>query len=288
MSDAPPRFPLPRIEAEPIPAPRLDETALVPLAPEPRLRPRLPLSLIGAGILVLGLPALWAANFIAAQFDRASGLGWLTLAVAIAGFGLIATAILRELRGIFALDTVDRLRAELASGDPSRIKAAAQRWLRTLPDGASLLPAIEAADTPETVLALLRAGPAAALRAGAETLGRNAALQSAAIIAATPSPALDAAALGWRGLRLVRQVAALHGMRPGLFGTLALLRRTALAAASVAVTEAAVNTAAHALLNHPLLTRLLGDVAGAGVAARRMIVLARAAETACSPLPPET
>jgi len=30
-----------------------------------------------------------------------------------------------------------------------------------------------------------------------------------------------------------------------------------------------------------------GDVAGAGVAARRMMVLARAAAAACSPLPPE-
>ncbi len=118
----------------------------------------------------------------------------------------------------------------------------------------------------------------------AEALGRTAALQSAAIVAATPSPAIDALALGWRGLRLVRQVAALHGMRPGLLGTLALLRRTALAAASVAATEMAVNAATHAALNHPLLTRLLGDLAGAGVAARRMIILARAASLACSPV----
>ena len=103
------------------------------------------------------------------------------------------------------------------------------------------------------MLALLRAGPAGALRDAGRRAGRNAALQSAAISPPCRRPALDALPLGWRGMRLVRQVAALHGMRPGLLGTLALLRRTALSAASVAVTEVAVNTAAHALLNHPLL-----------------------------------
>jgi putative membrane protein len=46
----------------------------------------------------------------------------------------------------------------------------------------------------------------------------------------------------------------------------------------------AVNAATHALFAHPLLRHLAGDVAGAGVAVRRMIVLARAAAAACSPL----
>jgi hypothetical protein len=38
-----------------------------------------------------------------------------------------------------------------------------------------------------------------------------------------------------------------------------------------------VNAATHAMVSHPLLRHVAGDVAGAGVAARRMIVLARAA-----------
>ncbi len=278
-------LPEPRIEVEEAAASRLAAVPLPP-APQPALPPRLPLTLAGLLLLLIGLPALWTADFVAAQFDRAGGLGWLTLAVAVAGFGMIGAAVLRELRGLFSLGTVDRLRAALASGEAARVRAAARHWARMLPDGAAVLPALEAADTPDSVLALLRAGPGARLRTAAEALGRDAALQSAAMVAAVPSPAFDGLALAWRGLRLVRQVAALHGLRPGLFGTLALLRRTALAAASVAAAEMAVNAAAHGLLNHPLLAKVLGDVAGAGVAARRMIVLARAAEAACTPLPP--
>jgi putative membrane protein len=282
MTETPTRV-QPRIEMEAEPAPRL-EAPLVPLTPEPRLPPRVPLTLVGALLLALGLPALWTADFVADQFSRGAALGWLTLALALAGFGLMGVAILRELRGLLAFGTVDRLRADLASGEASRIRAAGGRWVRGLPDEAGVLPALAAIETPEAMLALLRAGPGEMLSRRADALSRTAALQSAAIVAATPSPALDALTVGWRGLRLVRQIAALHGMRPGLLGTLALLRRTALAAASVAATEMAVNTAAHAALSHPLLSHALGEVAGAGVAARRMVVLGRAANRACSPL----
>jgi hypothetical protein len=91
------------------------------------------------------------------------------------------------------------------------------------------------------------------------------------------APALAVLLVAWRGLRLVRQVAVLHGMRPGLLGTLGLVRRTMLAAGLVAGTEAALNAAAHAALSNPFLAHAFGEMAAAGVAARRMILLARAA-----------
>jgi putative membrane protein len=40
------------------------------------------------------------------------------------------------------------------------------------------------------------------------------------------------------------------------------------------------------VLSNPLLAHVFGDMAGAGVAARRMILLARASAAACSPVPP--
>ncbi|MEO9188841.1 MAG: DUF697 domain-containing protein [Acetobacteraceae bacterium] len=267
-------------------APRLEPLPAVLAVSVPPRRRRLPAVLLGTGVLALGFPVLWATWLISALFDRTAWLGWTGIAVMAVGFGLVSAGIGRELRGLAVLRRVDRLRADLASGETARVAAAARRWVETLPEHTALLPAIAVADTAESVLALLRAGPGAALLDGADALGRNAAFQAGAIVAATPSPALDALTVGWRGVRLVRQIAALHGMRPGVAGTLALLQRTAIAAASVAATQFAVNAAAHAVVSHPLLRHLLGDVAGAGVAARRMIVLARATAEACSPLPP--
>jgi putative membrane protein len=241
-------------------------------------------ALAGAVILGLGIPVLWTAWLVSALFDRGSVLGWVGLVGMLAGLSLIGVSMGRELQGLAALRRVDQLRADLASGEAERVAKAAQRWMEGLPQHGAMLPALAAADSPEAVLALLRSGPAQTLRDGTDVLGRTAAIQSVAIIAATPAPALDALTVGWRGVRLIRQVAALHGMRPGILGTLALLQKTAMAAATVAATEMAVNAATHAIIAHPLLRHLAGDVAGAGVAARRMIVLARAAATACSPL----
>ena len=275
--------PEPFLLLEPEPAPRLEAVPAQLSTAEPVRWLRSP-TLTGAAILGIGIPVLWALWLVSALFDRWGTLGWAGLVILVCGIGLIGVGMGRELRGLAALRRVDQLRAEFASGEAERVQRAARRWLQGLPQHSGILPALAAADTPETVLALLRSGPAQALQDATEVLGRTAALQSVAIVAATPSPAMDVLTVGWCGVRLIRQVAALHGMRPGIMGTLSLLQKTALAAATVAAAEIAVNAATHAMVSHPLLRHLAGDVAGAGVAARRMIVLARAAAVACSPI----
>jgi putative membrane protein len=276
----PPPFPLPRIEPETGRAARLaiapEASTGVAALPEPGAStdPRwgMPLLVLsGFAVLALGLAGLQTGNFVAAQFARSVVLGWLTLAVAGAGFGLILAGIWRELRGLAALQGVDRRRRS----------PAARRWL------GMVLPALDALNDPDSVLPLLRAGVEAGLRRRADALGRRAAMQVVAGMAATPAPSLVVLLISWRGLRLIRQIAALYGLRPGLFGTLGLLRRTATAATAAAVTEVAINSAAHAVLSTPLLTHLAGEMAGGAVAARRMVVLGRAASVACTPLPPD-
>ncbi len=280
MSDG--RIP-PRFEIEDQPSARL-EPEPAPVIAEARAGiGSVALVLGGAVILLLGLAALDVANFVGDQFQRAMWLGWVTLGVAALGFGLILVAIWRELRGLFALNRVDRLRRRLA--DPGTMRQAAHDWLAGLPTDRSVLPAIDAANDPDAIRALLHAGPGLALRVQAQGLGRAAAGQMLAAAAVMPSPALDGLLVAWRGTRLVRQVAALHWLRPGLLGTLALLRRVMTSAATVAATDLAVDATMRALLTGPL-AHLAGDMAAAGVAARRMVVLARVTDAACSPLTP--
>ncbi len=283
------RPPAPRIETEELPAGRLEGALVMAEAAGPARRPWAMPALVlgGAGVLVLGTVVLEAGTLVAETFARNAFMGGAAAGVAATGLGMIGVGFWREGAALAGLRAVDRLRADLA-GDDAVVRARAARiWLRALPDGPALLPAIDAVNDPDAILALLRTGPAAALRVQAEALGRTAALQSLAGVAAMPSPALAALFVAWRGLRLVRQVAALHGLRPGWLATLGLLRRTALSAGAVVGTEVVVNTATHALLSSPLLAHVAGEMAGAGVAARRMVVLARAASVACSPLPLE-
>ncbi len=283
-------WPAPRVETEDLPAPRLEpELAIIePALPVAKRRWGFPtLTLGGATILLLGLAGVESYDIVADAFLRSPILGGIASAVAATGFGMIGLGFWRELAALSALQGVDRLRADLASTDGKRRARAAREWLKELPEGPNLLPAINAINDPDAILALLRSGPAAALRTQADALGRAAAIQSVAGIAAMPSPGLAALFVAWRGLRLIRQVAALHGLRPGLFATIGLLRRTALSASAVAGVEIATNTAAHAVLSSGLLQHVAGEMAGAGVAARRMLVLARAATVACSPVPEE-
>ena len=283
-----PAAPEPYLEYVDTIAPRLLPTPVAEaLPPDPAPRTGTPaLVLAGCAVLAGGFAVLGAANFVADQFARATWLGWTTATIAATGFGLAGTGIWRELRSLLALDRVDRLRADLASGEATRIMDAARIWATRVPAGAGVLPALRTVNDPDAALALLRAGPAQALRDASESLARNAAVQVVAGIAAVPSPSLDVLLVAWRGIRLVRQVAALYGVRPGALGTLALLRRTALSATAVGAAEIAGNTLAHGLLSNPLLAHAIGEAAGAGIAARRMVVLGRAAAAACDPVPP--
>ncbi|MBE7210977.1 MAG: DUF697 domain-containing protein [Gluconacetobacter diazotrophicus] len=283
----------PRIEAERNRADRLelapggaDESLPGTAAREPRWG--LPiLALSGFAVLALGLAALQTGNFVADEFRRSPVLGGMTLVVAVTGFGLILWGIVRELRALAALHAVDRLRADLASADPHRRVAAARRWLARVEGGAALRPALDALNDPDAVIPLLRAGMETGLRARADALGRRAAFGVVAGMAATPAPSLVVLLVSWRAIRLIRQVATLYGLRPSLIGTLSLLRRTVSAATATAVTEVAINAATHAVLSTPLLSHLAGEMAGGAVAARRMVVLGRAAAVACTPLPPD-
>ncbi|MCO6419062.1 DUF697 domain-containing protein [Siccirubricoccus sp. KC 17139] len=292
MSDAePPRGPRIILEEEASgPAPRLDfgwEQAVVPAAAPPPARLSGPVRAVaGLGLLGLGLGALAAGNYVADQFARGPVQGWATLAVVAGGFGLLLSGLWSELRGLAAIRAVDRARAAFARGDLPTSRAEALRWAGSVAEAAPLQPALRQAGSVAELRALLEAGPLPVLEARAAALGRAAAVQGFAVTAVSPSPGLDALVFAWRGVRLVRQVAALHGLRPGLAGTLALLRRVMADAATVAATDIAVDAAARALLSNRLLEQFAGEAAAGAVAARRLLRLARVAAEACRILPP--
>ena len=240
---------------------------------------------IGLSTLLIGFAMLSAGNYVAEQFGRSAPLGWLTLVIALGGFGTIAWAIIREFRALFLLREVDAARAAFARGDLRAAKAHVLAWAAPIPLAAPALPALREAPDLHALRALLESGPLAALDAESRSLGRLAALQGFAATAISPSPSLDALVVGWRGLRLVRQVAALHGMRPGIAATASLLRRAAFAAATVAATEVATDTAVRAVVSNPLVGHVVGEAATGAVAARRLITLARATAAACRILP---
>ena len=107
------------------------------------------------------------------------------------------------------------------------------------------------------------------MRKATHRAGRRAALEGGALIAITPSPALEGAIAALRGAALLRQVASIYGIRPGLMVTCALFRRVVWTAASVSGLELLFQPLADGNLyyNMPFLKHLLAAIPGAGVGA---------------------
>ena len=260
------------------------DVAVAPVAPIDRGWSSMGLAGLGLAVLLLGFSLLEAGNFIAAQFTEGAWLGWVTLAVAVVGFGLVFAALGRELRGYLALGKVDTVRAAHARGDVAALRTALEAWQSRLPEGRARTAGL--AEMPvDTACALVEATTLAPITRDAEALGRAAAVQAFAMTAVSPSPGLDVLVFSWRGIRLVRQVAALHGLRPGIAGTLALLRRVAMDAATVAATDVAVEAMLRGVLSSRIAEHVAGETAAGAVAARRMILLSRATDEACRVLP---
>lgn len=244
------------------------------------------LTLGAAAVLVLlGVVGLLeVANFITAQFSRAPWLGAITVALVAPALAALAWSILREWRGFATLRDVEAIRAGLASEDAARARASARQWLSATGAAPATVEVAMRAQDAATLRALLRAGPVRELEAATTEAGRRAALQVLAATAVSPWPGLDGVIVVWRALRLVREVASLHGMRPGTLGTLRLFRRVTMDAGTVAAADLAVSALAEALFRSPMVGGLAGHTAGAAVAARRMLRLSHAIGQGCRPL----
>ncbi|HEY0420199.1 MAG TPA: YcjF family protein, partial [Acetobacteraceae bacterium] len=244
------------------------------------------LFLIGSGL------ALSMIGFAADQFNRSSILGALT----IVAYSLAAAAIVHgiriEVRSYRRLTVVDQWRSKLQ--DPrcpvDEARLIAQAWLDTI-DYHAISPkithtALKACVSPEEVRATLRHHALEPLRERAQHIARKAGMQGGALVAITPSPALDALIAGLQSLKLIREIGQLYGLRPSASVTMGLMRRAAFTAAGVSGIDLAANAAAeHLFSNAPGIKHLVSASPGAGVAARRLYSFGQAVAEACSLLP---
>jgi len=245
----------------------------------------------GVGLLMLVWVVLSAVNLALAAFVHAPAYGWLAVLALGAAASMIAWAGWTEWRAFRALARVDHLRDLLADDRAALAQAqgAARAWVdrvaRRLADPAAVHQALAAAASVGEVRTVLQHRVAGPLGEAAGQLGTRAAVQVAALVALCPHPALDALLAGWRGLRLIREVASLYGLRPGLLATLALVRRVAVTAAGTAGVELLSQSLSDQLLQRtPLLSHVASAVPGATLAAVRLYRLARISAVACSPL----
>ena len=110
-----------------------------------------------------------------------------------------------------------------------------------------------------------------------------AAAQAFAINAISPTVLLDTLLFAARAMRLIREIAEIYGQRPGLAGTVHLLRRLASGAGLVGAVDV-VGGVIVQQLGGAVLERLSASAAESAYAAQKMARLGLLAMASCRPL----
>ena len=246
-------------------------------------------AMIGIGVLAITWFLVSIGAFVANQFQVSDSFGGLVLAAEALGVGLVGFAGWREWRSVRRLRQTEHLRLALRAGsDFDTVRDEARAWLASVAPRLSNAPATEsalrAAISLEELRAILRNQVAPDLERAARRVGLSAAQQGAAFVALNPHSAWDGIVVGFCGLRVIRQVATIYGLRPGPMVSWALVRGIGRMALETAAADLLAQAATEQMMNMPVLSRLFNAVPGSSVAAIRLHRLALAAARACSPV----
>jgi putative membrane protein len=295
-------------EAEPIQErlrPRIVETGetgrldlRLPVVPEPGLaaeRPRagpspFAIAVAGLGILVVGVAGIDLVQFVDGAFAHGTAVGVLAATAVAAGFGGAGYWLIAELRGLLRLRSAERLRRLIPSALASELKReidAAASILGRDPllreAVASYRAVLEPHHTGKDALDLFSRFVLAPADRLAQAATRRAAGQAFVINAVSPTVLLDTLLFAARATRLIRDIAEIYGQRPGLAGTLHLLRRLAGGAGLVGAVDVLGGVVAQQL-GGAVLERLSASAAESAYAAQKMARLGLVAMALCRPI----
>jgi len=251
-------------------------------------------------ILVGGLLSIGAANWIAAEFERNIIVGSLSAAVIAAGVGGIGYWLTTEIISLKRLRAVEehRIVPEEIGGLPTsqveeRIAeiVEALRALGVEQAMAAFRDAVQPHHSSVQRLELLSGIVLRPLDQRAETAIRRAVISMMGVSAVVPSALGDALIFGFRGLRLIRNIAEIYGHRPGAAGTLHLFKRLLLGTGTVGSADLVGNTVGGLVAQHlsGAMMEKVGEKIGtaaaeSALAGQRMARIGLFAMRACRPI----
>ncbi len=214
------------------------------------------------GVAVLGLIALGlgldAYLLVRDLFAQNVVLGAVGAALAALVAGGLGWMVMRELHALGRLQRIDETRAladrALAENDMKAARLVVGEFDRLYHRRPELAWARSrfrdhdhGAHDPRELLTLLEQQVLLPLDARANAAIGRAARLTAVFTAVVPFAFVDSLAVLWRNLRLVREIAACYGGRPGLIGSATLLRRVMLYMVFAGGIEAGDGVATHVL-----------------------------------------
>jgi putative membrane protein len=271
--------------ALPMPA----ETGVPPL-PAGRSRAPLTVALCGLGLLAVGVVAIDVVQFVAGAFERGAGFGIVAAVAVAAGAGGALYWLVAELQGLMRLRSAERLRRLIPSALAGELKHELDRAGAILARDpllagpvASYRAVLESHHTGGDALELFSRFALAPADRLAQSAIRRASAQAFAINAVSPTVLTDTLFFGARAMRLIREIAEVYGQRPGLAGTIHLLRRLVGGAGLVGAVDV-VGGVLVQQLGGAVLERISANAAESAYAAQKMARLGLVAMALCRPV----
>ena len=261
--------------------------------PSPQTRPSLSpitIAIAGLGILALGWVGIDLVQFVDSAFAHGTGLGVAATAAVAAGCGGAGYWVIAEVRGLWRLRSAEQLRRLIPFAPSSELKteidAAAAILGRDPLLGSAVAQyraAVEAHHSGRDALELFSRFVLAPADRLAEAAIRRAAAQAFAINAISPTALLDTLLFAGRAMRLIRDIAEIYGQRPGLAGTMHLLRRLLGGAGMVGAVDI-VGGVLVQQLGGAVIERISASAAESAYAAQKMARLGILAMALCRPI----
>jgi putative membrane protein len=262
----------------------------LPALPIRRRRSPLAVAATGFGILVAGVIGIDLVQFVDGAFAHGNSFGVFALAVVAAGCGGAAYWLWAELRGLWRLRSAERLRSLIPSALSSELKSEIEAAAAILAHDPLLGAAVgryslalEPHHTGRDALELFARFVLAPADRLAEAAIRRAAAQAFAINAISPTALLDTLLFAARAMRLIREIAEIYGQRPGVAGTVHLVRRLIGGAGLVGAVDLVGGVLAQQL-GGAVLERLSASAAESAYAAQKMARLGIIAMALCRPV----
>jgi putative membrane protein len=244
----------------------------------------------GLGTLVVAVVGIDLVQFVEDAFSHGALRGVLASAAIAAGCGGAGYWLVAELRGLLRLRSVERLRRLIPSALSSELKPEIDAAVTILARDPLLgdavgryRAALEPHHTGRDALELFARFVLTPADRLAEAAVRRAAAQAFAINAISPTALLDTLLFAARAMRLVREIAEIYGQRPGLAGTVHLLRQLAGGAGMVGAVDL-VGGVLVQQLGGAVFERLSASAAESTYAAQKMARLGIIAMALCRPL----
>jgi putative membrane protein len=262
----------------------------VALEPTRRFPSPLAVAATGLGILVVGVAGIDLAQFVDGAFAHGTGVGVLAAVAVAAGAGGAGYWLIAELRGLLRLRSAERLRRLIPSALASELRREIDAAVSIVGRDpllreavASYRAVLEPHHTGRDALDLFSRFVLASADRLAQAAIRRAAAQAFVINTVSPTVVLDTLLFAARATRLIREVAEIYGQRPGLAGTVHLLRRLAAGAGLVGAVDI-VGGVVVQQLGGAVLERLSASAAESAYAAQKMARLGLLAMALCRPI----